>query len=264
MGKNVKVRYKRKWAVGWGLFLLLAAALVISNQFTDFLGLKPWGIVVAALAVAFLIQSLVDLSFSTIPIPLAALYYVFQRPLLELMGLPEENMVKLWVLALVAGLATAGLFVLLPKRVFRRIKKNVEIVYTDSNGVTETRNLDDKTKIEESGGENNPRISVQFGSLSRYLHAENLETVELDCSFGSLEVYLDNVKLSPGGAEAFVDCKFGAIEMYVPKHWVVTDNVNTSLGNFENSGRNNQQDENAPHLKVSGNVSLGSIEVKRI
>jgi len=262
MGKNVKVKYKRKWAVGWGLFLLLAAALVLANQFGDFLELGVWSIIVAALAVAFLVQSLIDLSFSTLPIPLAALYYVLQKPLLHpQLGLP---LVDFWPLVLVAALATAGLFVLLPKRIFRRIKKNVEFVYTNNDGITETRTLDDNTKIEESGSENNPRISVQFGSLSRYLHAESLETVELDCSFGSLEVYLDNVKLNPAGAEAFVDCKFGSIELYVPSHWIVTDSVNTSLGSFENYGRNNQEDGNTPHLKISGNVSLGSIEVKRI
>jgi len=260
MGKNVRVKYKRKWAIGWGLFLLLAAALVLANQFGDFIELGIWSIIVAALAVAFLVQSLIDLSFSTIPIPLAALYFVLQKPFLEPLGLP---LVSFWPLVLVTALATAGLFVLLPKRIFRRIKKNVEIVYTDNNGVTETRNLDDKTKIEEGGSENNPRISVQFGSLSRYLHASSLETVELDSSFGSLEVYFDHVQLSPNGAEVFVDCKLGAIEMYVPSHWVVTDSVNASLGSFEVTGRNTQ-DENGPHLKISGNVSLGSVEVKRI
>jgi len=262
MRKNVRVKYKRKWAVGWGLFLLLVAALVLANQFGGFIDLGVWSIIVAALSVAFLIQNLIDLSFSTLPIPLAALYYVLQRPLLEpQFGLP---IVDFWPLVLVTALATAGLFVLLPKRIFRRIKNNVEIVYTDNNGVTETRNLDDKTKIEESGTDNNPRISVQFGSLSRYLHADSLETLVLDCSFGSLEVYLDNVKLSPNGAEVFVDCKFGSTEIYVPSDWRVIDNLSTSLGNAEVKSRRGDQDENAPTLKVSGNVSLGNVEVNRI
>jgi len=262
MRKNVRVKYKRRWAVGWGLFLLLAAALVLANQFGDFIELGIWSIVVAALAVAFLVQSLIDLSFSTLPIPIAALYYVLQKPLLHpQFGLP---LVDFWPLVLVTALATAGLFVLLPKRIFRRIKNNVEIVYTDNNGVTETRSIDDKTKIEESGGDNNPRISVQFGSLSRYLHADSLESLELDCSFGSLEVYLDNVHLSPNGAEVFIDCKFGSIELYVPSEWRVIDNLSTSLGNAEVKSRRGDQDENAPTLKINGNVSLGNVEVSRI
>jgi len=262
MRKNVKVKYKRRWAIGWGLFLLLAAALVLANQFGDFIDLGVWSIIVAALAVAFLVQSLINLSFSTLPIPLAALYYVLQKPLLQpQFGLP---LVDFWPLVLVTALATAGLFVLLPKRIFHKIKNNVEFVYTDNNGVTETRSMDDKTKIEEGGTDNNPRIGVQFGAVSRYLHADSLETLELDCSFGSLEVYLDNVKLSPNGAEAFVDCKFGSIEMYVPSDWRVIDNISTSLGNAEVKTRRGDQDENAPTLKVNGNVSLGNIEVNRI
>jgi len=249
-GKN------KGWAWGWGIFLLLVAALVIANQFGGFFELSIWSIIVAALAVGFFIQCIVNLSFGSIPIPLAALYYIFQTPL----GLPEMTF---WPLVLVTLLATAGMHVLLPNRLFRKRKKDIEFVFTNDDGVTSTRSINDAERVEEGGGDNNPRISVQFGGISRYLHANSLETVELDCSFGSLEVYFDNVELSENGAKAYINCKFGAIELYVPSHWRVIDNMSASLGGVEVKGRRDVA-EDAPTLTLNGNVSFGAAEVHRI
>jgi len=254
---------KRGWAWGWGIFLILIAALVLANQFGGFLELGFWSIAVAALAVAYFIKCLVDLSFASLPIPLAALYYIFQVPL----GLP---VITFWPLVLVTVLVTAGLHVLIPQKrfVFKHRKRNKDTIYTGDSTVMGGSSIIDSEdfdgRIEEGGGDNNPRISVQFGGGSRYLHADCLETVELDCSFGGLEVYFDHVQLSPNGAEAFLNCKFGAIELYVPAHWRIIDNMSASLGGVEIKNRRDPTDDNAPTLTVSGNVSFGGVEVHRI
>jgi hypothetical protein len=302
MGKKVKVVYGRSWSWGWGIFLLLVAALVLANQFGGFIELGFWSLAVAALAVAFFVQSLVKLNIASLPIPLAALYWIFQTPL----ELPE---ISFRPLVLVTLLTTVGLQVLLPKKLFRRKKMKahdydrykekyrrrygnigiveeilediedvVEEISEDIEGVVEdiddviedvddtgtSRNTHDGGNIKSGGSDNNPRISVKFGGVSRYLHADSLETVELDCSFGSLEVYFDHVQLSPDGAEAFLDCKFGAIEMYVPSHWRVIDNMSSSLGGVSIKGRRDTQNENAPTITLSGNVSFGGVEIHRI
>jgi len=296
MEKNVRVTVN-SWAWGWGIFLLLVAALVLANQFGGFIELGIWSIIVASLAVVFLVKSIVDFSFGSLPIPIAALYYIFQAPL----GLPE---IALWpTLVLATLLATAGLHALIPNKWFRRKKRyarrydrhkdkyrkkyggrgiveeiivdiedavgeiaeDVEDVIEEAVGDAEGRyDYGDEGQVEEGGSENNPQISVQFSGVSRYLRADSLETVELDCSFGSLEVYFDDVDLSPKGAEAFVNCKFGAIEMYVPSNWLVIDNMNVSLGGMEVKGRHKRIDDNAPTIKITGNVSFGAVEVHRI
>jgi len=262
---------KRGWAWGWGIFLILVAALVLTNQFGGFLELSVWSIIVAALAVAFMVRCIVDLSFASLPIPIAALYYIFQVPL-------ELPAITFWPLVLVTVLVTAGLHVLIPQKKFKfkYRRGNKERIFKNNRGVisSSTRIInedgsedyidnDNDGQIEESGDENNPCISVQFGGGSRYLHADSLETVELDCSFGSLEVYFDNVELSPNGAEAFLSCKFGAIELYVPSHWKIIDNMSASLGGVDINKRR-EGDDDAPTLKVSGNVSFGGVEVHRI
>jgi len=122
----------------------------------------------------------------------------------------------------------------------------------------------DKTKIEEGDDANNPYISVSFGYASRYLHSDNLESAELNCNFGGMEVYFDNVTLSPNGAEVNINCSFGSVEVYVPSHWRVIDDLNSSLANAEVSRKLRSNDADAPTIRVTGSVSLGNVEVKRI
>ena len=298
MGKHVKVVYKKNGAIGWGIFLLLVAALVLSNQFGGFVELGIWSILVSALAVAFLVQCIINRSFASLPIPIAALYYIYQAPLGEALQI-ELPQVPFWPLALATVLATIGLHVLLPNRWFRKnwwhshgydrhkdkyrrtcgggsIAEEIIVDIEDAVGEVAgdiedafegAENRDeyrDGGHIEEGGDENNPSISVQFGAVSRYLHAESLETVELNCRFGSLEVYFNHVQLSPKGAEAFVNCQFGATEIYVPSHWHVIDNMSASLAGVDIKRRRDTPDENAPQLKITGNVSLGAVEVHRI
>jgi len=284
---NGKGNRKKNRAWGWGILLILVAALVVANQFGGFLDLGFWSLAIAVLAVAVFVNCIIDYSFASLPIPIAALYYIFQEPL----GLP---VLTFWPLVLVTLLVTAGLHVIIPQKRFKfkykkkKKNKDVEVIYMNENGVSSSKTVktpdveviyvnendvsgskqedtsnNEEGQFEEGGEENNPRISVQFGGGSRYLHANALETVELDCSFGGLEVYFDHVTLSPNGAEAFVECKFGAIELYVPADWHIIDNMSSSLGGVEYTGRESSN-ENSPTLKVTGNVSFGAVEVHRV
>jgi predicted membrane protein len=79
-----------------------------------------------------------------------------------------------------------------------------------------------------------------------------------------MEVYFDNVTLAPDGAEVNVNCSLGSIEIYVPSHWRVIDNLSASLGNAEVSRKLQSNDADAPTLRVTGSVSMGNVEVKRI
>jgi len=192
--------------------------------------------------------------------------------------------VTFWTLALVTVLVTIGLNIMLPKRyrsgnfiyvdIGNKKKKHkrdkeenrFDLKMEDAEVVIDGdfEEVNDRTKIEEGDDVNNPYISVSFGAASRYLHSDRLETAELRCSFGSLEVYFDNVTLSPNGAEVNVNCSFGNIEIFVPSHWRVIDEINSSLANAEVSKRLMQNDASSPTLKVTGSVSLGNVEVSRI
>ena len=288
----------RSSKIAWGFFWFLLAGLILANSLGGFVTLGIWSIIIGSIAAVILFHCLATLSFASIPIPLAALYYIFQTPL----GL---HPIGFWTIAAVAVMLTISLHVLLPRRYSsgqfvhvninegkrRRYKNNGNVkvdvgnvrvdidgeeadVIIDAvsdgnteNGAENGKNhteANEKTKIEEGDDANNPYISVSFGYASRYLHADNLESAELNCSFGGMEVYFDNVTLSPNGAEVNVNCSFGSVEIFVPSHWRVIDELNSSLANAEVSRHLQSNDPDAPTIRVTGSVSLGNIEVKRI
>ena len=91
----------------------MVAGLVLANYFGGFMELGFWSIVFAAAALVVMIYSIASLTFAALPLPVAALYYIFQGPL----GFPE---IHFWPLALVTALVTAGLLVLLPRSLRKR------------------------------------------------------------------------------------------------------------------------------------------------
>ena len=235
----------------WGTFMLLAATFVLANHLGGFVEIGIGSIIAAALAVAFLVQCIAHLSLSPLPIPLAVLYIIFQKPF----GFPE---LQPWTLLLAALFATIGLSILLPGKL-----KDGAWVGVHWNGHS-THTHRPPVRTENSDNENNPSVSVSFGSISRYLHSDCLETAQLYCNCGALEVFFDKAQLSPNGAEMNINCTLGGIEIFVPKHWRVIDNLNCTLGGVDIDNRFAVQEENAPQLTLVGSVLLGGIEIRFI
>jgi len=234
----------------WGILLLLAAAFVLLNQFNQFTGFSNIGIgsiILAVLSVVFLLQSIANLNFQLIPIPLAVLYIVFQGPC----DLPY---IRPRILIIAAILALIGLSILLPKKVKNR--------GCGKDNSSEGHNPQMRT--EDGSNDNNPVINISFGGISRRLHADSLETISLQCNFGALEIFLDQVNISPNGAEATLNCSFGAIKLFIPKHWRIIDNLHCTLGGVDTDKRFSAPEENAPQLTLNGNVSFGGIEIRYI
>jgi len=232
-----RYRYS-KWI--WGTFLLLAAVFVLSNQLGGFVEIGVGSLVATVLAFAVFVQCLAAKSFGALPIPLAALYYIFQHPL----NLPY---IGIWTLIIVAILACIGLATLLPRK------------HKFSHAGSSTRIQDEN---DDDG--NNPVVSTQFGSVSRYLHSECLETVQLECRFGALEVFFDQTQLSPDGAELICNNHFGSIELFIPRHWRVIDKLNCTFGGVEHKSHNAAPSENSPKLTISGTVTCGGIEIRYV
>ncbi|MCL2200939.1 MAG: cell wall-active antibiotics response protein [Oscillospiraceae bacterium] len=112
--------------------------------------------------------------------------------------------------------------------------------------------------------ENNPVITVMLGDSSTYLQSSCLETVSLRCRTGALQVYFDQVELSPEGAVVMVDCKLGSVELYVPNHWRIVNHASCLLGAIEVTNSKVEPGENPPTLLLTGKVSFGALEVFRL
>jgi len=230
----------------WGVFLLLAAAFVLTNKFVDFGNIGTGRIIITILALAFIVQCIARLHIAPIVIPIAVLYYIFRVPL----ELPE---IQTWKLAAATVLAFIGLNILIPQGRRSCYQCN------NSGG-----SGDQQKKIPAEGNtDNNPYIGVNFGSLSRSLNADSLETVRLSCNFGALEIFFNQAELSHNGAEADINCSFGGIQLFVPGHWQVIDRLHCTLAGV-NIKRFTAPAENAPRLTLNGSVAMGGVEVKYI
>jgi hypothetical protein len=102
---------------------------------------------------------------------------------------------------------------------------------------------------------------VTLSSASKYLHSECLQGGRLISNLGVLEVYFDQVQLSPDGAELFIDCNLGSINLYIPRHWNVVDNINLCLSVVSNNTEHLKLSENAPQLTLAGNVVLSDVKI---
>jgi hypothetical protein len=229
----------------WGIVLLLAAAFVLTNKYIGFADIGIGSIVISILALAFIVQCIANLHIAPLVIPIAVLYFIFREPL----GLP---VIQTWKLITATVLAFIGLNILLPKR----------HSYNKCNNSCGSE--DQQKKIPADGNkDNNPYVGVNFGAVSRSLNADSLETLRLSCSFGAMEIYFNQVELSPNGATTDINCSFGGIQLFVPKHWQVIDNLHCTLAGVNVKSFTAPAD-NAPCLTLNGNVSMGGVEVKYI
>ena len=59
----------------------------------------------------------------------------------------------------------------------------------------------------------------------RYITSTNLQTVNIEASFGSAEVYFDHAQIPSGNVTVNVDINFSGIQLYVPHNWQVINHV---------------------------------------
>lgn len=246
----------KKRHIFWGVFFVLAAVLVIASQFGFFGRVGAWSIILGVLLIAWLIHGIFRISFIEITLPLALLYLVFQKPL-KLFYLSP------WLLILAAVLLGIGLSMLIRKR--RRPPwthgESGGQAWENTGGAPGHGGLHPETGIAVNDDDSYPAARVSFGATSRYLHAQNLVRGEFSASFGAMEIYFDQTKLAPAGADVFLECSFGSIRLFVPRGWEVNDNVTATLGTVQNDVRHAHAEEGLPPLNLSGSVSFGSIEV---
>ena len=231
----------RNWF--WGVFFILAAIFVVASQTGSFGEISFISLLATVLLAALLIKSLVNLEFFGIFLSLALLYLIYQEPL----GLQHISFWLLMLTAVLLGLGFSSLFPCHHHRPFCCREKGKQANVT-------AENIDD----------NNPYAKVSWGASSKYLHGDCFKSGHFIVSLGSLELYFDQVTLSPEGAEVFLDCNLGEMKLFLPKQWRVVENLHTSMGELKNDVRLSQPEDNAPQLTLSGTIHMGGVEIHYI
>jgi predicted membrane protein len=224
----------------WGFFFLLSAIFIIASQTGSFGKIGVMGILATVFLLALVIQGLIIRNFFETFIPLSFLYMIYYKPL-------KFMYISPWLLILSAVLIAIAFSLF-----FRGETRWVKFSYDGARSFRQ-----DKENIDN----NNPYAKVTISTSCIYLHSEDLRSGHFISNIGKLEVYFDQVELSPGGAKVFLDCNVGTIKLYVPSHWRVEDNLNSILGEITNHLQEARPSEDAPKLTLVGNVIVGNVEI---
>jgi predicted membrane protein len=225
----------------WGLIFILAAIFLIAGQTGAFGEFGALSILATIFLLAISIDSLIHRSFFGVFLPIAGLYFIYQKPL----GL---MFISTWMLAAAAVLLSIGFSMIFGGHSHKKYNYH-------------SKRLDGTVQTTD---ENNPSVQVKFDSCSKYLHGDCLQSGNFSASFADLEVFFDQTTLSPDGAEIYVDCSFGNINLYIPRSWRVAESVSANFGKVENQVRNSQPEPDSPLLTVTGTVSFGDVSIRYI
>ncbi len=244
--------------VFWGVFFVLAAALVALFQFVSFAQFSIWTLIATILLAALTVQGIAWRSFFPVLIPLALLYAIYAAPL----GLPA---IGIWRLLLIAVLAATGLEMIFHKH----LRHDHHWIPRDENApdgsYTRHRHQRDNAsnwfRSDGQDDETHSSLHVSFGQVSKYLRSESLEEGAFSISFGQMDIYFDQAQLSPQGAVVTAECNMGQLNLFIPKTWRVQDNLATVMGHIERGTRSFTPDESAPLLSITGGVRMGEIRI---
>ncbi len=216
----------------WGVGLIAAAALLVISQ----LGLlsfkiSVWTIILTVIFLACLIKGLLDKSIVVSVFSIAFLVITYAGPL----GI--KKFLSSWMILFIALLVSMGLSLL--------FKKDPEIVIKKSfhwNDDDDSDDADTETKVTHhhvqdviEDGDNIVINQKMAGDSSRYIHSQNLQSINLEASFGN--------------------------NLYIPLSWELENQLSVSLGNVIVKGKSNG---GGPTLVLKGRANMGNVVIHYI
>ncbi|MDF2512552.1 MAG: hypothetical protein K0S04_2418 [Herbinix sp.] len=228
----------KKRNVFWGLLFILAAVLIILNQFGFFVGISMFELVATVILVGIVIKSLAHLNYWGIMFPLAFICIIYAE---------QWNITKFtpWPALLTALLLSIGLSII--------FKSNHYWGWHSENHNSLSSHV-----INEKD-DNTVECSVSFGECIKYVNSEDFIKADISCSFGSVKVYFDNASIPSGRADINISVSFGDAVLYIPKTWNVINEVSVFLGDIE--GRGSFVTEDSPVVTLRGGISFGDAKI---
>jgi len=228
---------KRK-DVFWGLLFILAAVLIIINQFGFFAGISMFELVATVILGGIVIKSVMKVNFWGILFPLAVICIIYSE---------ELNIADFtpWPALLTALLCSIGLSLL-----FNRPSSWIYHSHWDNKFSSNVINEQDDNII---------NCSASFGESMKYVNSNNFERANIKCSFGEVKVYFDNALIPSGKADIYLEVSFGEAVLYIPKSWNVVNDVHVFLGDMGEKNRNLGTD--SPVVTIHGNISFGDANI---
>lgn len=250
------MKYRTKNILTGLILIALAVCLVmwklnVLNLPPVLTGISVGGLVIAVLMAVIIIHSIMDLSFGGIFIPLAVIAIIFDKPL----GITA---ITPWVVLIAAVLLTVAFHLIFPHHRRDHVRSHDE----HSHGF---HNVSDKFSENFSENESGSvYYSTRFGSSTRYVRSENLNSADLSCRFGEMSVFFDKARV-PGNS-VNIDCSvsFGEIKIYVPQNWRIENKVGVTLGDCDIRGLNPDNTAETVTCFLNGSVTFGDLKLIRV
>ena len=99
------------------------------------------------------------------------------------------------------------------------------------------------------------------GDSSRYIHSQNLQSINLEASFGNANIYLDDAKAAGDTVVLNLTASMGNVNLYVPLSWQIDNQLSISLGNVIVKGKSNG---GGPTLVLKGRANMGNVVINYI
>lgn len=224
----------------WGMLLIIAAMLIVLNQFGFFVEISIFKIVLTVFMLGIIIVSIRSINFWGILFPIAVILITFDRQL----NITEFTP---WPVLLVAFLISLGL-----SMIFNRHNSFVFSI----NG----KNSFGSSVVNEQDG-NVINCSTTFGECIKYVNTEDFKRANIKCSFGDVKVYFDNAKIPSGKADIYLDVSFGDVDLYIPRTWNVVNESHAFFGDMDVSRNNMNSDPDAPTVTIHGNINFGDTSI---
>lgn len=209
-----------------GVLFIIAGLGLVANRLGYFANISIFNILATVYLISFIAKSIVRRNVYGILIPLSLLGVIYW----DYIGVSSFNP---WTLVWAAGLISTGISIIFkPKNRFR--------VYKSFQYKNNSFNNDDISEddISYKNIDGNISIETTFSGCIRYLKGEDLKRVNLECTFGGMKIYFDNIKPLDNNLIVNIDATFSGVELYIPKEWRVTDNVDTTFGAVKENNKN--------------------------
>lgn len=240
----------------WGAFLILAAVFLIVSKLGNFEGVGLFSILFTVFWVSILVEGVMRRSFGRILFALAFLCIIYDKQL----GIEA---ITPWTVLIAAWLGTMGLNMMFRKRKhhceINWKKKDDTIIDVEVNGDFQEEGYYQKRSQVDSLNGNKVFFSTSFGSAVKYVDSNNFEYASLECSFASMKVYFDKVMIQNGSATVELDVSFGSVELYFPKEWSVVNHMDTAFGGIDEKNQN--ASTGSPVIMLTGDVSFGNVTI---
>jgi len=235
--KNRKIRYSN---VFWGFWFIAAAGIIVLHSFGRLGEVNIWSLLVGIPIAGWAIASAVKMEWWSMFVQLALLVFIFRR---QIEGLLDVN-INLWALAGITALLSIGFHTIFGKGKLTAINwDGTREEYHDKEDV-------DGEKVYFKG---------RFTGASKYIRSENLSYVNIQNSFGGMEIYFENATLSSEGATVEVENSFGGVEIYIPRGWNIKNKIDSFAGGVDCSDV--PWIDGAPTVTIVGTNKFGGVDI---